>query len=174
MVTLRHPVVEDAPALAAVHVRAWQEAYRGGLMPDAYLDALSIDERAAMWRDGLQRPPRPRAARFVADDERDGIVGFITVGPADGEDGADLGEVYAVNVDPDAWGRGVGRTLLAAGVDALAAAGFGTAVLWVHPDNARARRFYGRSGWAFDGAERRQEVLGVEVPEARYRRTLRR
>ena len=78
-------------------------------------------------------------------------------------------EIYALNVDPDCWGQGCGRALLDAGVSALARAGFSKARLWVHPGNKRARDFYERAGWVVDGAEREQEVLGVQVPEVRYR-----
>lgn len=138
-------------------------------MPDEYLDQLSPDERATMWAEGLQRPPRPRSARFVAEDESGNVVGFITVGPAGADQESEEGEVYALNVDPDFWGRGLGRALLAAGVSALADAGFTQAILWVHPGNERARHFYERVGWVFDEGEREQEVFGVTVPEVRYR-----
>lgn len=85
-------------------------------------------------------------------------------------DGVDAtrGQVYAINIDPDRWGSGVGRALLDAACDHLRTSGFSTAVLWVHPDNARACRFYRAAGWRPDGNEVRVEVLGVEVPEVRY------
>jgi hypothetical protein len=40
----------------------------------------------------------------------------------------------------------------------------------VLPANTRARRFYEIAGWVADGSERTMEVLGVVVPEVRYRR----
>ncbi len=169
MATVREPTVHDAHALGVVHVRAWQRAYRGGLMPDEYLDGLSARDRAQMWAESLQRPPRPRFARYVTEDDAGAVVGFITVGPTDGDTDSEMGEVYALNVDPDAWGKGYGRTLLKAGVRALSDAGFGEAILWVHPGNHRARRFYEASGWDPEDCQRRQEVLGIEVPEVRYR-----
>ena len=169
--SIREPRPDDAPALGRVHVRAWQAGYRGGLMPDAYLDGLSVDERAQMWRDAFEAPPRARRARFVAVDDDDKPVGFIVVGPAEGEDDADEGEVYSLNVDPDVWGQGVGRALLEAGTDALADADFAELVLWAHRDAARSRAFYEHAGWHPDGGERELEVLGVEVPEVRYRKT---
>ncbi len=172
MAVVREPVPDDAPSLGRVHVRAWQRAYRGGLMPDDYLDGLSVDERARVWEEALQRPPRERFARRVAEDDAGAVVGFIVVGPADGDPDSDEGEVYALNVEPDAWGGGYGHALLEAGAQALAEAGFDHAVLWVHPGNLRARNFYERAGWHADGAQRQQEVFGIEVPEVRYRRSL--
>jgi GNAT superfamily N-acetyltransferase len=165
MVTVRPATVADAAAMGRVHVRAWQAAYRGQ-MPDGYLDGLRASERAAGWERALQAE-RPRGGVLVA--ERDGeVVGFANVGPAADLDGA--GELYAINVDPAHWGTGTGRALLAAAQDELARLGFAETVLWVLPANARARRFYERAGWAGDGTERTVDVLGVVVPEVRYRR----
>ncbi len=163
---------DDAPVIAAVHVRAWQHAYRGGLMPDDYLDALSVDERAGMWQRALSRQTDPPSALLVAQDATGAVAGFIAVGAEAGEPVPRRGEVYALNVDPDRWGQGVGRALLEAGCEHLRRSALSEAVLWVHPDNPRACGFYEAAGWTADGAHRREEVLGVEVPEIRYRRTL--
>jgi ribosomal protein S18 acetylase RimI-like enzyme len=171
-VTIRPPTPADAPALGAVHVRSWQRAYRGGSMPDAYLDGLSADDRAQAWADALQGPARPGVVRLVSESEDGQLVGFIVVGPATGDPSSEHGEVYALNVDPAAWSGGHGRRLLEAGTAALTAAGFAEAVLWVHPDNARARSFYASAGWRPTADVRRQEVFGVEVPEVRYHRDL--
>ena len=137
-------------------------------MPDAYLDSLSADERAEMWRNALEQPPGPRRSRLVVEDVSGTVVGFILVGPEEGDDDTPTGELFAINVDPDHWGTGAGRVLHDAGVDALTDAGFDRAVLWVHPENARARSFYESLGWQSDEVTRQAEVLGVEVPELRY------
>ncbi len=163
---IRTPEVGDADALGRVHVRAWQAAYSGGLMPDEYLESLSESDRASMWRSSLENPPRAKVTRLVAsiDDE---VVGFALAGPAGGDPEADVGELYAINVDPDYWGTGPGPALIDAAMNALRSSGFASAVLWVHPDNERARSFYTLRGWIDDGVGRDQEVLGVEVPETR-------
>jgi GNAT superfamily N-acetyltransferase len=168
-VTVRHARVGDAAALGRVHVRAWQAAYRGQL-PDDYLDGLRPEDRAAGWERGLRRD-RARDPVLVA--ERDGrVVGFAALRAAEDPEGA--GELNAINVDPDHWGTGAGRALLAAAEVELARLGYGEAVLWVLPGNRRARRFYEAAGWVADGAERTAEVFGVVVAEVRYRRWLER
>lgn len=129
MAPVREPTLDDADALGAVHVAAWQRAYRDGLMPEAYLDSLDGEERAERWREALQRALRHRFSRLVVEDEGGTVVGFITAGPADGEPASDTGEVYALDVDPAVWGRGHGTELLESGLRALWAAGFDTAVL---------------------------------------------
>lgn len=166
--TIRSAELRDADDLGRIHVRAWRAAYGGGLMPDDYLDGLSISDRATMWRTALHNEPLPRGTRLVAEISDGSAAGFALVGPAGGDQTADEGELYAINVDPEHWGLGAGRQLLAAAVEALRTADFQTAVLWVHPGNARARRFYEQQGWASDDVQRDQEVLGVTVPEVRY------
>jgi ribosomal protein S18 acetylase RimI-like enzyme len=165
MVTVRRATVADAPAMGRLVVRAWQAAYRGH-MPDDYLDGLRAEDRAAYWQSVLRRE-NLQGAVLVA--ERSGeVVGFAALGPARDLEGA--GELYAINVDPDHWGTGAGRALLAAAEAELARQGFAEAVLWVLPGNARARRFYETAGWMADGIERRSEAFGVSFAEVRYRR----
>jgi ribosomal protein S18 acetylase RimI-like enzyme len=166
MPTVRRATMDDALVMGGVHVRAWQSAYRGQ-MPDEYLDGLSAQERAQMWSDALARPDDSRAILVVHDRE---VVGFAAVGPA--ADAPSTGELYSINIEPDRWGRGYGRALLARAEVELAALGYDEAVLWVLPGNERARRFYETTGWASDGTERVKEVLGVIVSEIRYRRAL--
>lgn len=167
MVQVRPAVAADADAVGQVHVRAWQRAYRGQL-PDEYLDGLRPEDRARMWARALER--EGNGTLLVA--ERGALVGFVFAGPAAGEPEEGTGEVFALNVDPDHWGSGAGRALLVEAERWLAGTPFGAAILWVHPANERARRFYERAGWRDDAAERVTEVLGVTVPEVRYRRDL--
>jgi ribosomal protein S18 acetylase RimI-like enzyme len=164
-IVVRDATPDDAEAMGRLHVRAWQAAYRGS-MPDAYLDGLNAADRAQMWRDGMARRPDSLPLVAVVDGR---VVGHAACGPTNDPDGA--GELYSINVDPDEWGSGAGRALLGAAETRLATS-FDLAVLWVLPANDRARRFYERAGWAVDGAERTAEVLGVTVPEVRYRKDL--
>jgi DNA-binding transcriptional LysR family regulator/ribosomal protein S18 acetylase RimI-like enzyme len=157
----------DAAAMGALVVRAWQAAYRG-LMPDDYLDGLKAADRTAQWTRFLTDELDPPRAVYVAADDDGRVLGFVAVGDEMGVVDAPRGQVYAINVDPDQWGSGVGRALLDAACDRLRTSGFSSAVLWVHPGNARACRFYRAAGWRPDGTEVRADALGVEVTEARY------
>jgi ribosomal protein S18 acetylase RimI-like enzyme len=164
-IVVREATPDDAQAMGRLHVRAWQAAYRGS-MPDAYLDGLNAADRAQMWREGMARRPDNPPLVAVLDGL---VVGHAACGPTNDPDGA--GELYSINVDPDEWGSGAGRALLAAAETRLATS-FDLAVLWVLPANDRARRFYERAGWVVDAAERTADVLGVTVPEIRYRKNL--
>ncbi|MFB7590753.1 GNAT family N-acetyltransferase [Streptomyces sp. NPDC056169] len=187
--SIREAIPEDAAALAAVHVLSWRSAYRD-LLPGPYLDALDPEERAAVWRDRLAAPDRPSVLLATEADGR--VVAFScfrawtdtnsagdSAGDsedADGDSGAldpattaELAALYAL---PEVWGAGVGRALLAASTEALVAAGFRTAALWVFAGNARGRRFYEAAGWRPDGATVRDVTGGRELEELRYRREL--
>jgi GNAT superfamily N-acetyltransferase len=165
---VRDAVPADALAVARVHVRTWQAGYRGRL-PDAYLDGLRAEDRAARYTFGEPDPDRPHT--LVACDG-DAIVGFATTGLPPCDDVPGAGELLALHVDPDRWRTGVGRALIAAARARLAARGCAVAVLWLLEGNARGARFYAADGWADDGARRVQPVWGIDVPERRLRRAL--
>ncbi|MDA8062960.1 MAG: GNAT family N-acetyltransferase [Actinomycetota bacterium] len=168
--TVRVGGTDDAAAIGLVHVRSWQAAYVGHF-PQAYLDGLDPEARAAGWRRYLEAGDHDREALLVV--ECDGeLVGFASLGPCRDPDAAGVGELYALYLLPEAWGRGAGRELMAAAVGVLAVLGFDQATLWVLDANARARLFYEAAGWAADGATRVEDRFGFPVPEVRYRRAL--
>lgn len=165
---LRPAAPDDAMAVARVHVRAWQVAYKG-LIPDEYLQGLRPENRAERYDFASLDPTRPRT--LVAA-EADAILGFATIAPARDEDAIGQGELCAIYVDPDCWSRGIGRALVSAARDELHGLGFREAILWVVAGNARAQRFYEADGWALDGMHRQQQVWSVTVDTVRYNRLL--
>jgi GNAT superfamily N-acetyltransferase len=165
---LRKAEPEDAMAVARVHVRSWQTAYRG-LMPDEYLDQLRPEDRAQQYDFRNNDPLQPFT--IVAVDSGN-IHGFGTTAPARDAEKAGSGEIYALYVDPGQWGCGIGRSLMAAARARLVDQGFRTALLWVLAGNTRAERFYWRDRWEPDGTRRKEEIWGVAVEEVRYLRSL--
>lgn len=180
---LRTMTADDCEAVAAVRIAGWRWAY-AGLMPRAYLDAMSVEQDAARRRARFTEAEAEAEAdpagtadavvNLVA--ERDGaVVGWGCCGPCRDEDAdapAGAGELYALYVRPEHVSTGVGRALLAALLERAAAGGFDPLVLWVLKENARARRFYEKAGFRPDGAEEPFDVGGVGVPEVRYTRSL--
>jgi GNAT superfamily N-acetyltransferase len=161
-VEIRRARPADAAAIAEVHVRTWQTAYEHVFGAER-LSLLTVERRLPMWREILGNDD---VTAFVAEDGSQ-IVGLATVGPSR-EDDAE-GELYAIYVEPGAWGTAAGPALMRAGLDVLRQDGYRAAILWVLGDNPRARRFYEREGWALDGARREAEHLGVATLELRYR-----
>ncbi|MFC0409842.1 GNAT family N-acetyltransferase [Roseomonas elaeocarpi] len=146
---IRRARPEDAAAIAAVHVAAWQDAY-AGLLPHGYLAELSQRRIAAGYGHGMLTR-RGEEAVFVAETAADPrrIVGFASARKVrrTGLGGADFaeGEIETLYVLTDYRDRGIGRRLMRASAAHLAAIGCGSAMLWVLSGN-NARFFYRHLG----------------------------
>lgn len=156
-------MVEDASALADVHVATWQEAYRG-IFSDEFLDELDVGRRRDWWHRKLDGG----AKVHVIDIGR--VVGFCYPGFADDEG---WGEIYSIYVHPHHWNAGHGRALLMAGEETLREAGYERALLWVLEGNDRGRLFYERQGWVKGKPMRIEDIGGQQVSELRYETDLR-
>jgi GNAT superfamily N-acetyltransferase len=165
---IRKAGVADARAIAEIGVLGWQAAYRG-ILPDAFLDVLSVDARETAWRMMLESDEAGEAPAWVAERDRR-VIGFVAGGPPRDDDvPSPAAEVYAIYVMPDTWRSGAGRGLLTTAVDHWKVRGATTLALWVLEANARGRAFYEAMGWRADG--RRQEIAfgGFAATEVRYR-----
>jgi GNAT superfamily N-acetyltransferase len=138
-------------------VASWQAAY-AGLLPDGFLARLSAETRAASWARRIGDGGRVLVA------EEDGVLaGFAAYGD---------GQLYALYLLPEYWGRGLGRALHDRVVEELSG---DSAILWVLATNERAKAFYVRQGWVDDGARQTETIDDgrVTLEEIRYRRRLR-
>lgn len=142
--TIRLPEPDDAPALAAVHVRSWRETY-AGMLPERFYDETAQWRRRTMW-DGLLRDEAGRSAVRVAE-VAGRIVGFAAAGAPEESQPARETALRMVYVLREHHGGGAGQALLDA------ALGAEPAQLWVAAANARAIRFYERNGFRADGTE---------------------
>jgi len=166
---VRRALGADAQAIATVHVRSWQEAYQG-LVPQPYLDALSVSDRLTLWERALADTDWPRRGTFVLEDAGR-VVGFVLVRPSEDDDVGEqpVGEVAALYLRASVWRRGGGRALLAAALDEFGRGGLTSATLWVLGTNDRARRFYERCGWEADGAWKIHDWVTFTARDVRYR-----
>ncbi|MBC2903060.1 GNAT family N-acetyltransferase [Streptomyces cupreus] len=167
---IREMTVADCGRVAEIRVGGWRTAYRG-LMPQPYLDGLSVSEDADRHRARLAQGDGLRVDLIA---EREGkAVGWACHGPyREGDTRTEDAELYAIYVDPGQYGAGIGRALLKESIRRCTADGHPRMLLWVLKENADARRFYERAGFLPDGAEEPFEVDGVAVPEVRYVREL--
>jgi ribosomal protein S18 acetylase RimI-like enzyme len=169
-VRIREAVLTDAGMIAGIHVRAWQWAYRGQLS-DGYLDDLRPEDRLELHRRSLEESPA-EFRTWVAEDE-DSVVGFAVTGPSEDADADQrTGEVYAIYLEPDRVGTGVGRELFEHAIGDLRERGFSAVTLWVLETNELARRFFERAGWRFDGTTTSERVDCELRPTVRYRAAL--
>lgn len=170
MATIRAAELRDARAIAALQAAAWHATYRG-LMPDALLDTLSVDDLQRARTDALARPSE--GVRTWLLEGAGELLGFAITGPSrDADlDAARVGEVRAIYLAPDHVGRGLGRRLLDHALADLRARGFVEATLWALEGNERARRFYARAGFA-PGGQKLERLSGFDLPHVRWRRAL--
>ncbi len=167
-VTVRPATIDDAPGIARVHARSWQAAYRG-IVADAFLESLSDDAWVERWRTIFTEPRA--GARTVVSVEGGEVTGFSRIGPVRDPDppGPGWDEIYAIYLDPRAWGSGVGSALMVETMGTVAEGVPGVS-LWVFRDNARARAFYARHGFEPDGLAQDITIDGQDLSEVRYRR----
>lgn len=163
---IRAACVSDAEGIVKVHVYTWQSAY-SGLIPDSFLQGLSVEQRTANWIKNIENP-LPKSQTLVA--EIDGeIVGFIGVGADREEYLPNQGEVYALYVLSSIQGRGIGTTLMREGLTALKTGGFTCAVLWVLDGNLRTRAWYESHEWVSAGRSKIDQRENFTMEEIQYR-----
>ncbi len=129
----------DAPAIAQLRIDSWRATYRG-MIPNTYLDAMQVDDSAALWHRVLSAPPN-RTSTFVVEDIA-GLVGFGSgLMLPEVKHGLDA-ELSAIYVRPGQHRAGVGRRLVSAVAAAQKSFGATGLVVWVIAANRGARRFY--------------------------------
>jgi ribosomal protein S18 acetylase RimI-like enzyme len=158
--TVRRATTGDVGALATVAAATFRLACPPSVTEESM--ALFVQEvlSAERFEEYLADPAR---MLFVA--ERPGVPGalgyaMLVVGEPADEDvraaishrpTAELSKIYVL---PDAHGGGAGRLLMAAALDAARAAGVRGVWLGVNQLNARAQRFYAKSGFTRVGTKR--------------------
>jgi len=131
--TLRPATSSDAATVAQIWSDGWLDGHLGNVSDElvALRTRESFDERAA-----------PAIGNTVVAIVDGAIAGFVMVVDDEAE------QVY---VSAEHRGTGVAAILLAEAERLVASNGYEQAWLAVAPGNARARRFYERSGWADEG-----------------------
>lgn len=171
--TLRPAAPGDLMTIGDLHHRSRSSAYRQ-FVPEYALAAVTGVMMGRYW---TERWSYERDSHRLTVAERGGrLLGFTYLGPHDPAEpdsaGPDIGELYAIHLDPAEQGHGVGRSLMVDALAKLRAQGWRRAVLWVLADNAHARDFYLRGGWAPDGGEREGDIGPVLTRQLRYVRDL--
>lgn len=152
--TVRAGRADDASAVARIDVASWRQTYRG-IVPDAVLDALDVDEIAAQMRGRLRGiaagAGSPLACGFVVEDEQGEVVGYVFAGPTRPlQNGAPApsaydSEVYALYLAPGYERRGLGARLAHAAASHLDGAGARAVIIWALAQNPN-RGFYAAMG----------------------------
>ena len=157
-ITIREGNIQDAAAIARVHVQSWKSTYPG-IVPASFLDALVEAEQAEKWRQGFLTAPM---SVLVAEDET-GIFGFVNGGAIRGQVADYDAELYAIYLLQSAQRRGAGRSMTLAMAAALQSKGYRRMLVWVLEQNPSAG-FYQHLG-AVPVGRRMIDLGGVDLQE---------
>ena len=183
-IEIRPASAADEPAITEIRHETWLTAYA------QIIDPAVIEQVTAPGGRANAAPRTDRSSLVAVAPQPRVIVGYASYGPERSVASAasvgsgvnpgaltpaglagETGELYTLYVTPAHWSTGVGRALTDAALDGLRAAGYQRVVLWTLTENARARRFYDKAGFAPDGATNILDGLG-SVEELRYVRDL--
>ncbi|MGC4093276.1 MAG: GNAT family N-acetyltransferase [Polyangiaceae bacterium] len=163
---VRTALPSDVSAIAQLHVRAWQIAYRGH-MSDEFLSRLDPVRRAPMWERSVADP---KVLVLVAL-QREKLLGFCSVVPTRDADAApETAELTTIYVEPERCRAGVGSALLEAAIEQASHRTFRQISLWVLDGNLGAQAFYRAHGFEPDGAAKTEQLPGFSIRELRFLR----
>ena len=157
---MRRPL--DAPMTYEVPDGYRIRAYLPGVDDAGFLAVnaaafASHPEQGSLDRRGLlERMAEPwfDPAGFLVAEHDEKIVGYHwTKVHRKGRAQATCGEVYVIGVAPETQGSGLGRALLAAGLEHLRRRGIAEVMLYVEADNEGAVRLYERHGFTHAAAD---------------------
>jgi len=155
--------ISHARDMGYVHAQSWQRAYRG-IFADDVIDAFTPEKRAEVFAEAMSTRPEEYYL-FKADGRPAGIA---LLHKSHEENAADTdGEIYAIYFHPDFWGAEITHEAFKFCVERLRERGFEKITIWVVEKNIRARKFYEKHGFVFDGAK---QQIGPDSPlmQVRY------
>jgi ribosomal protein S18 acetylase RimI-like enzyme len=160
VVTVRQVVLDDADAIGSIWLEAFRVGYRG-IVPDEAIARCTDEEAKTYWRTVLADPERAYFV-VVADVPGDAVVGFAQAGPCEPDEPGYDQELWKLYIREAHHRRGIGRMLMSAMAERLAARGMSSMMLRAFVGN-QARGFYERMGGQFLRTEP-YEILGAQVP----------
>ena len=144
--------MEDMPRLGHIMAVSFRSAF-SEFISAGTLDDCAREEGCTALLEGIFREGK---MRFLIGEDS----GLLVWQSQDGE----TAEIAAIHSLPESWGTGLGHALLTGALDEMKAAGTREVFLWAFQENKRARRFYEKHGFRWDGNQRVSEFDGaVEV-----------
>ncbi|CDZ76505.1 Phosphinothricin N-acetyltransferase [Legionella massiliensis] len=166
---IRLATLQDAQAIARVHIRSWQKMY-SEFIPETILDNLSVDERTQQWQQLLEEQ-----VKILVLEIDNQIVGFASICTfRDFMADQSMGEISAIYLDPDYWRLGLGTKLCWAALTELENSGYKTVFLWVLKDNLQACKFYEALGFTLTDLTKLEEFYegGALLTQVLYKKKL--
>lgn len=151
---IREMTIEDIEQVRQIYILGWQNAFRG-IVPQPYLDTMNLDDWA---------PPLNGA--YVLTDGTN-ILGTSSIAPARDSAFDGWGEIISIFILPHLIGHGYGHQLFTFVKEKLLEQ-YTNIYLKVFEDNHRARKFYEKHGFSWNGERLPINVGGKDLIELRY------
>lgn len=150
---------DDLQEISNVYEQSWKYAYKD-IIPQSYLDSIP----SGRWADNINKNNRKNIVML----EKGSIIGTLSFCKSRWEQYNDYGEIVSIYFLPQYIGKGYGKSLLDKAVEELKYRGFQYILLWVLEDNHRARKFYEKYGFIFNGEYKNDNIGGKELREVMY------
>ena len=168
---IRAAKLEDAGAIARVHIRSWRETF-SPILSAEQIAAKDLDEgsQTAIWTKRLSEEEGISRFTFVAEEER--LIAYVTGGKIRGivhdsvDDWADA-ELQQIYVLAEAQGKGIGKALVVRLAEELSRQGFKSLIVWVMTLNPAVVFYRDMLGGKFLAERPIPEVNG-SLKEAAY------
>lgn len=163
--TIRNAIFEDVKDIAEIHVKSWQAVYKG-LIPQSYLNNLSISKREKSWQNILTNCQ----THTIVQEIDNLVVGFANFGQTRDrdKDSKISGEITSIYLNPEYWRKGLGTELVEFIFKDMKHRKFTKITLWVLDTNQIARKFYEKMGFQPDGETKVDVRENFELREIRY------
>jgi L-amino acid N-acyltransferase YncA len=159
---IRRATLGDATGIANVHVQTWRSTYKG-IIPDEYLDSLTIENRTKSWQRHLRTL---HIAIFVVENEAGEIIGFAAGGPEQTKNFNYQAELYTIYILDDYQQQNIGKQLFKTVVEFLEEKQYQNMLIWALEKNVN-RRFYESLGGQLV-ASKSISIFGKELREVGY------
>jgi GNAT superfamily N-acetyltransferase len=154
----------DLADIARIHVRSWQQTYIG-LVPQDYLDSMSVSTFQKKWEGIFQGNISENKNLYIAYDN-DEAAGFISFGHNRDKHKDGWGEIYALYLLKQSWGKSIGYALFEKTRQKLLNDGINNAYLWVLDTNENALSAYKKWGGVMDETSTlNTKIGGLDVKE---------
>lgn len=164
-VAIHKVLPENAYEYTACHIACWRSAYKD-IIPNYYFEDMSreIEPRTERLRKNLNELTEYLYYYAAVENK---MIGRLIIGKSRDEDKPYAGEIHAIYLLEEYWDKGYGRQIMSYAVDTLKRMGYREIILWVLDENKRARRFYEKFNFVFDGTKKEIEI-GQALIESRY------
>ncbi|UZJ43206.1 GNAT family N-acetyltransferase [Marinimicrobium sp. C6131] len=160
----------DAESIGQVRVAAWRAAYQP-FMPNEFLKTLNAANNLSELRARLANQNSDFTLSVA--EECGQVVAFSIVGKPRYEAAPRTIELWAVNVLPEYWRRGIGTSLVERAIAFSSRSGFNSIELWCIKGNTPAQETYKKLGFIESGQERSSSRLtGITLHELHYAKVL--